>query len=286
MEKKKIEQLVDLLNNVASVAAPHIKHSDKPLPSLGKIAEMIGLVRSVVFPAYFCDKHIGECVEKIYAILADEIANSLCFEAQPDDCSCVGIRSAELATAFVEELPHIKHLLSTDVKAIFDGDPAAENYGEVILCYPSIRALLNHRVAHKLFALGVPILPRVITEIAHSETGIDIHPGARIGEYFAIDHGTGVVIGKTAIIGNHVRIYQGVTLGAKSFTVDEKGKLIDEPRHPILEDGVIVYSNTSVLGRVTIGTRSVIGGNIWLTQNVPPNSKILQQPSKHENNNQ
>ena len=291
MEKENIQRLIDSLNEEAATVSPYIQHYDQPLPSLIKIGEMISLLRSVIFPAYFgnthvcrqkLNSHIGACLEKIYDILTGEIYNSLTFGEQSDKCGNCRALSSDLATQFLDSLPHIKYLLSTDVKAIFDGDPAAESYGEVILCYPSIRALLNHRIAHLLFTLGIPILPRVIAEMAHSETGIDIHPGAQIGEYFAIDHGTGVVIGKTAIIGNHVRIYQGVTLGAKSFAVDEHGKLIDEPRHPVLEDRVVVYSNTSILGRVTIGANSVIGGNIWLTQSIPPNSRILQQPSKYE----
>lgn len=147
---------------------------------------------------------------------------------------------------------------------------------EIIFCYPAVYALLHQRVAHELFELGVPVLPRIITEMAHSQTGIDIHPGAQIGEYFSIDHGTGIVVGQTAIIGNHVRLYQGVTLGAKSFTLDEEGLPIDLPRHPIIEDYVTIYSNASILGRITIGRGSIIGGNIWLTHSVPPNSKISQ----------
>lgn len=167
--------------------------------------------------------------------------------------------------------------MHTDVRAILEGDPAAKSYGEVIFCYPAVRALLNHRVAHELLLLGVPILPRIISEMAHSETGIDIHPGAKIGESFSIDHGTGVVIGETCIIGDRVRLYQGVTLGAKRFVLDEKGSPMDVPRHPILEDNVVVYANTSILGRVTIGKDSVIGGNVWLTVSVPPGSHVLQQ---------
>jgi serine O-acetyltransferase len=167
--------------------------------------------------------------------------------------------------------------LSTDIKATFDGDPAANTYGEVIFCYPSIRAVFNQRVAHELLKLGVPVIPRVISELAHSETGIDIHPGAQIGEYFSIDHGTGVVIGETCIIGNHVRLYQGVTLGAVRFRMDENGLPLKIPRHPILEDNVVVYANANILGRITIGKDSTIGGNVWLTNNVPPGSRILQQ---------
>ena len=150
----------------------------------------------------------------------------------------------------------------------------------MILCYPSLVAMIHYRMAHRLLELGVPILPRIITELAHSLTGIDIHPGARIGEYFSIDHGTGVVIGETAIIGNHVQLYQGVTLGAKSFKFDENGNPINVPRHPIIEDNVVIYSNTSVLGRVTIGHDSIIGGNVWLTQDLPPYSKFFQNREK------
>jgi serine O-acetyltransferase len=178
--------------------------------------------------------------------------------------------------SFLSRIPQIKHYLSTDVKAILDGDPAAQSISEVIFCYPATKAILHQRVAHELFCLGIPVLPRIITELAHSETGIDIHPGAQIGKYFSIDHGTGTVIGQTTVIGEHVRLYQGVTLGAKSFKYDEKGLPMDVPRHPIIEDHVTIYSNTSVLGRITIGHHSVIGVNIWLTNDVPPQSKILQ----------
>ena len=159
---------------------------------------------------------------------------------------------------------------------MFQNDPAATNYGEVIYCYPVMMAMTHYRLAHVLHQMQVPVIPRIITEQAHSKTGIDIHPGATIGEYFSIDHGTGVVIGETAIIGNHVSLYQGVTLGAKSFKYDAEGNMLNVPRHPIIEDNVTIYSNASVLGRITIGHHSVIGGNIWLTHDVPPYSRILQ----------
>ena len=178
---------------------------------------------------------------------------------------------------FINKIPELKRLISTDIKATFDGDPAAHSYGEVIFCYPSIRAVFNHRIAHELLKLGVPIIPRVISEMAHSETGIDIHPGAQIGEFFSIDHGTGVVIGETCIIGNHVRLFQGVTLGAVRLRMDDNGQPISQPRHPILEDNVVVYANASILGRITIGKDSTIGGNVWLTSNVPAGSRIVQQ---------
>ena len=177
---------------------------------------------------------------------------------------------------YIDRMPDVKRLLYSDVEAMFDNDPAATNYGEVIFCYPVVNAMTHYRIAHELHKLGIPVLPRIITELAHSKTGIDIHPGATIGDHFSIDHGTGVVIGETAIIGSHVTLYQGVTLGAKSFKYDADGNMINCPRHPILEDNVTVYSNSSILGRITIGHDSIVGGNIWLTHSIPPHSKILQ----------
>ena len=180
------------------------------------------------------------------------------------------------ADAFMERIPEISRLLHTDVEAIADNDPAVTDRTEIVLCYPGIRVMLHYRTAHELLLLEVPVAPRLLTEMAHSATGIDIHPGAQIGEYFAIDHGTGVVVGATTVIGSHVMLYQGVTLGAKNIKYDSDGRPIDEPRHPILEDNVTVYANTTVLGRVTIGHDTVVGGNVWLTHSVPPRSRILQ----------
>lgn len=262
----------------------YIPLHQKPSPSVDKLTEIMKLLRSIIFPGFFGTEreakpssiryYMGVNMEQLYDLLQEQIYNGLCFEKQE---VCRGNDSSStIAVAFINEIPHIKYLLSTDVKAMLDGDPAAKSVSEVIFCYPSVFALLHHRVAHALLKLNVPILPRIISEMAHATTGIDIHPGAEIGEYFAIDHGTGVVIGKTAVIGNHVRLYQGVTLGAKSFTLDEEGLPMDVPRHPILEDNVTVYSNASILGRITIGQGSVIGGNVWLTYSVPPDSKILQ----------
>ena len=172
----------------------------------------------------------------------------------------------------------IRNILATDVEAAYNGDPAAVSYGEIISCYPVIKAITNYRIAHELMSLGVPLIPRIITEMAHSETGIDIHPGARIGHHFTIDHGTGVVIGATCIIGNNVKLYQGVTLGAKSFPLDKDGNPIKGiDRHPILEDNVIVYSNATILGRITIGEGSVIGANIWVTEDMEPNTKKVKK---------
>ena len=186
------------------------------------------------------------------------------------------VTDAGTAAAFLDRLPAVRELLSTDVEAIAHNDPAVKSRQEIVYCYPAVTAMLYYRTAHELHLLGVPVIPRMLTEHAHSATGIDIHPGAVIGDHFAIDHGTGIVIGETTIIGSHVTLYQGVTLGARNFTYDEDGKPMNLPRHPILEDGVTVYSNASILGRVTIGRDSVIGGNVWLTRSVPANSRILQ----------
>ena len=259
-----------------------------PLPSVEQVKRIVVLVKNIVFPDYFNKRqpdegirsyYIGVHMEELATLLTKQIAHGLQF---CEDCEAIRTKeqvyteAERLALSFIDALPEIKRLLYTDVQAMFDNDPAAPNFGEVIFCYPSMNAMTHYRVAHKLHELRVPVIPRIITELAHSKTGIDIHPGAQIGEYFSIDHGTGVVIGETSIIGNHVALYQGVTLGAKSFKYDEQGNMLNIPRHPIIEDYVTVYSNASILGRITIGHHSTIGGNIWLTHSVPPNSKILQ----------
>jgi serine O-acetyltransferase len=218
-------------------------------------------------------------MEQLFTQLVKQIAHGLQF---CEDCAAIRTKAQvydeaeRLALEFIDALPEIKRLLYTDVESMFDNDPAAPNYGEVIFSYPVVNTMTHYRIAHKLHTLGVPVIPRIMTELAHSKTGIDIHPGAQIGEYFSIDHGTGVVIGETTIIGNHVTLYQGVTLGAKSFKYDENGNMLNVPRHPIIEDHVTIYSNASILGRITIGHHSIIGGNIWLTHSVPPHSRILQ----------
>ncbi|VFU09646.1 serine O-acetyltransferase EpsC [Methylocella tundrae] len=191
--------------------------------------------------------------------------------------------AAGVVSAFAKELPKARALLDTDIRAAFDGDPAARSIDEVLICYPGVTAILHHRLAHVLYKLGAPLLARMIAEIAHSSTGIDIHPGAEIGESFFIDHGTGVVIGETTIIGKNVRLYQAVTLGAKRFPTDEHGALVKGgARHPIVEDDVVVYAGATILGRVTIGRGSSIGGNVWLTRSVPPGSTISQAQVRSE----
>ncbi|MDR2232996.1 MAG: serine acetyltransferase [Tannerella sp.] len=260
-------------------------NAGRPLPNPHKLAQIVQLFKEIVFPGFFNETgaspvlqqyHISLNLECLNTLLKEQIANGLHFFTELTNGKSES-DSSEIALAFIERIPEIKRLLFTDVEAMFDNDPAARSYGEVIICYPSIQAMIHYRMAHELLLLDVPVVPRVITEMAHSATGIDIHPGARIGEYFSIDHGTGVVIGETCIIGHHVHLYKGVTLGAKSYILDECGKPINVPRHPIVEDRVIVYSNATILGRITIGHDSIIGGNIWLTESVPPHSRITQR---------
>ncbi|MDE6310744.1 MAG: serine O-acetyltransferase [Muribaculaceae bacterium] len=257
-----------------------------PLPSVAALDDFIDSVRTVIFPEFFDRRRsmrslrpavIGTKVEKIFTILGSEIAKGFQLEGR-SSCDEATDRSRRLALDFIDRLPEIKRLLYTDVQALFNNDPAADDYSEIILSYPAVQAMINYRSAHALLELGIPVIPRVLTELAHSATGIDINPGARIGEYFAIDHGTGIVIGQTAIIGRHVTLYQGVTLGARKFSLDESGLPVNVPRHPIIEDNVTVYSNASILGRITVGHDSIIGGNVWLTESVAPHSKVLQSP--------
>lgn len=192
-------------------------------------------------------------------------------------------QSVVITQAFAKSLPEVRRLLESDIKAAYEGDPAARNIDEVLVCYPGITAITHYRLAHVLHELGVPLIARMISEIAHSVTGIEIHPGAQIGGSFFIDHGTGVVIGETAIIGHNVRLYQAVTLGAKRFPVDENGALVKgNLRHPIVEDDVVIYASATILGRITIGRGSTIGGNVWLTRSVPPGSNITQAQTRHE----
>jgi len=262
--------------------------TEAPLPSVEQVKQMVCLVKSVIFPDYFTKRqpnetirsyYIGVHMEELLKILTKQIAHGLQFgDDSPANTTKQQVyeKAEQLTLQFVDALPEIKRLLYSDVQAMFDNDPAAPNYGEVIFCYPVVNAMTHYRIAHKLHELRVPVIPRIITELAHSKTGIDIHPGAQIGEYFAIDHGTGVVIGETCVIGNHVTLYQGVTLGSKNFKYDAQGNILNVLRHPIIEDHVTVYSNASILGRITIGHHSVIGGNIWVTNDVAPYSRIQQ----------
>lgn len=295
--------LAQELSSPESLCGLFHEHQDgDPLPSQPALAELMELCRSILFPGFYGKSNVnnqnlvfytGVALERLYGVLCEQIQAGLCFATGWNEIEAYGNtyvtaqdlrrqKATELSRQFVAKLPALRQTLATDVEAAYLGDPAAESYGEVISCYPVIKALSNYRVAHELLLLGVPLIPRIITEMAHSETGIDIHPGATIGDHFTIDHGTGVVIGATCIIGNHVKLYQGVTLGAKSFPLDEEGHPIKGiPRHPILEDNVIVYANSTILGRITIGHDAVIGGNIWVTDDVEPCTRILQNKYSH-----
>lgn len=261
----------------------------EPLPSAIVLQKVVELFRAIIFPGYYGEPtvdnriprhHIGVNTEKLFDLLTDQIRAGMslsnCDQQQHSETRRT--RATETAIEFIKRLPELRNILTTDVEAAYNGDPAAEDYGEVICCYPAIKAISNYRMAHELLKLGVPLIPRIITEMAHSETGIDIHPGAQIGHHFTIDHGTGVVIGATCIIGNNVKLYQGVTLGAKSFPLDDDGNPIKGiPRHPIIEDDVTIYSNATVLGRITIGRGATIGGNIWITESLEPGARVVQR---------
>jgi serine O-acetyltransferase len=262
----------------------------EPLPSARVLNEIVELARTIIFPGYYGNftinsatikYHTGVNVEKLYSLLTEQVFAGLVFGSEEgDECDVPVCResASDITLKCIAKLPELRRILATDVIAVFNGDPAAQSCGEVICCYPALRAICNYRLAHELYLLHVPLIPRIITEMAHSETGIDIHPGAVIGHHFAIDHGTGVVIGATSIIGNNVKLYQGVTLGARSFPLDDDGKPIKGiPRHPILEDNVIVYSNATILGRITIGHDATVGGNIWVTEDVPAGKRIVQR---------
>lgn len=287
-----LTQTVEKLSSEDSLKGIFHQHRDgDPLPSAVALGEIISLSRSIIFPGYYGKStvntrtikyHIGVNIERLHKLLAEQIMAGLCFADNED-----GTRekaeerkrtSDELSIQLISRLPKIRAMLAADVLAAYNGDPAAENVGEIISCYPVIKALTNYRIAHELVALGVPLIPRIMTEMAHSETGIDIHPGAQIGKHFTIDHGTGVVIGATCIIGDNVKIYQGVTLGAKSFPLDKSGNPIKGiPRHPIIGDDVVIYANATVLGRVTIGKGCVVGANVWVTKDMKPNTKKYKQ---------
>jgi serine O-acetyltransferase len=256
------------------------------MPSEKTLAEIIDIARDIIFPYHYGDTpvyadtlkyYIGVRVDRLSRLLRQQIEIGLEYEC--NKCPCAAKTADEVTEEFISKLPELRAILTTDVIAAYNGDPAAKNHGEIISCYPVIKALTNYRIAHQLLLLGVPLIPRMLTEMAHSETGIDIHPGAQIGESFTIDHGTGVVIGETCVIGRNVKLYQGVTLGARSFPLDDNGNPIKGiPRHPILEDDVVVYSNATILGRITIGRGAVIGGNIWVTNDVPAGCHVVQRP--------
>lgn len=267
---------------------PDRRHEGEPLLSNTTVRRLVRLACGLMFPGFYDDTVVSaselrsrmtlDCHE-LHRLLRHQICAALCFA----DTTCsrtldrVYAEADRAALTFISRLPALREILDTDIDATFLGDPAATSTHEVIVCYPGLRATMSHRIAHELLVLDVPVLPRMISEQAHSDTGIDIHPGATIGRAFVIDHGTGVVIGATAIIGNNVKIYQGVTLGARSFVKDENDNPVKGvPRHPVIGDNVVIYSNSTVLGRITVGDGAVIGGNLWVTSPVAPGEKLIQ----------
>ena len=265
-----------------------------PLPSREIIVDVVESLVAALYPRHFgpadllpadVDPFIVRTLEGALQALVRQIELELALAKEWQGGSRIDSprRASDIVRDFASDLPSVRALLDSDVRAAFAGDPSAKSIDEIIFCFPGFAAIIRHRLAHALYDLGVTIIARIIAEDAHSRTGIDIHPGARISEGFFIDHGTGVVIGETAIIGRNVRLYQAVTLGAKRFEADPSGVLIkDQPRHPIVEDDVVIYAGATILGRVTIGKGSSIGGNVWLTHDVPPGSSITQAKARNE----
>ncbi|MDD5034699.1 MAG: serine acetyltransferase [Methylococcaceae bacterium] len=276
----------------------NIRHQGRirELPSREALNRILHGLSAALFPTHYgqsdltdesIDYFVGDTLNATLGILAEQVRRGLWFAIDQDDRSDADINrtALEITRAFAVQLPTIRALLVSDLQAAYQGDPAATSFAEILLCYPGMIAIMYYRLAHALFRLGAPFLARLISDIAHSATGIDIHPGAEIGASFFIDHGTGVVIGETAIIGQRVRLYQAVTLGAKRFPADENGVLIKgNVRHPIVEDDVVIYAGATILGRITIGRGSTIGGNVWLTQSVPPGSNVSQARMRHHEN--
>jgi serine O-acetyltransferase len=291
-----LDGIVAELGELRTISQEH-RVAGRQLPELPSRAAVIAIVDGLVaalYPRHFgpaglsedgLDLYVADTIDQALRTLRQQVRRELqLFDG--DNARGRGDleRAAlDIVANFARDLPRIRALLDSDIRAGFEGDPAAKSVDEVVFCYPGVAAMIRHRIAHRLYLLGVPMLARIIAELAHAQTGIDIHPGAEIGESFFIDHGTGVVIGETARIGRRVRLYQAVTLGAKRFEVDENGVIVKGgDRHPIIEDDVVIYAGATVLGRITIGRGSAIGGSVWLTKSVPPGSTITQAKPHNE----
>ena len=286
---EKIDRAANALVESYMAEGIKIHHLDRqPLPSHAEIIRVLVTIHELLFPGYIGSQgltgdslrvHVEGRMAWLYEVMTEQIMRAIC-HGQKVGAEGAALERApmECAADFLAGLPRLREVLATDVEAAYDGDPAATCMDEIIFSYPSIYAVMVYRLAHELYKMGVPLIPRIMTEHAHHRTGIDIHPGTRIGSRFFIDHGTGVVIGGTAIIGNNVKLYQGVTLGAFSFDKDATGNLVrDTKRHPTIEDDVVIYAGATILGGETvIGRGSVIGGNVWLTHSVPPGTRVLQ----------
>jgi len=290
-----INDVVAELRNVRTTALLDRQGHLKPprLPSRKILAGIIEGLRTALFPNRLgpsdlavegVDHYVGHILNSTLRALLVQIQHELHFNSGTEELDQeTYAQAAEITQVFAKRLPAVRRLLDGDVLAAYEGDPAARCIDEVLVCYPGVAAITWYRLAHELYQLDMPLIARMISEIAHSQTGIEIHPGAQIGERFFIDHGTGVVIGETSIIGRNVRLYQAVTLGAKHFPVDENGTLVKGiARHPIVEDDVVIYAGATILGRITIGHGSTIGGNVWLTRSVPPGSLITQAQTHND----
>jgi serine O-acetyltransferase len=293
--KQQIIEIIDSLSETYIQDDPLANLGDYPLPSRESVIKILSDVEEIIYPGYFgrwpVDRvnyryYLGAKMSEIYEGFSEQIAKSLrheCVGAHKVCDRCMS-RGREETIAFMRKLPKIRTLLRADVQSALKNDPAAGSIDEIIFSYPGIRAITIYRIAHELYHQRIPVLPRIMTEYAHTVTGIDIHPGAHIGEHFFIDHGTGVVIGETSIIGDHVKIYQGVTLGALSLPRDETGDVLrGTQRHPTVEDNVTIYSGATILGGQTvIGSGSVVGGNVWLTGSIPSGTKVVIEPPRQQ----
>jgi serine O-acetyltransferase len=289
-----VDELVTKLRHLRVQSLETRQRRDKPpkLPSRKELQKILDGLGSVLFPNRLglpdlddegIDYFVGHTLDTLLRELFKQIRRELQFVSAYVPADEIYRQAVIITREFAARLPEVRTLIESDILAAYEGDPAARSSDEVLVCYPGITAIIHHRLAHDLYRLGAPLVARIISEIAHSATGIDIHPGAQIGDSFFIDHGTGVVIGETAVIGRHVRLYQAVTLGAKRFQKDDDGILVKgNARHPIVEDDVVIYAGATILGRITIGRGSTIGGNVWLTHSVPPGSNITQAHVRSE----
>ena len=290
-----LREAVERLSDEGSYAQLfHAYCEEEELPSGKVLQSLVELCRAILFPGYYGQAritgqtirfHTGVSIEQLFEELSKQIYAGLCLAntSQTTSSQAAKATAERIAEEFISSLPELRSLLATDAEAMFDSDPAAQNPGEVIFCYPGFRAICNYRIAHKLYQLAVPFIPRMITEMAHSETGIDIHPGATIGHHFSIDHGTGIVIGETSVIGDYVRIFQGVSLAGAKLPPDEKGNTIRGiARHPILGNHVTVYSNATLIGKIHIGDGATICGNVWVAEDVPAGATVSQPERKYK----